>query len=121
MTVFTEGQHAGEFIVSEANGTLSREIGTLITGQTLKAGTVLGTITLSGKWTQYDQDGTDGSEVATGILFGNTDATSADHPCVGIVRMAEVNGAELVWPADIDAAEKTAAIAQLAALGLIVR
>jgi len=121
MTVLTETQHAAGFLVSEANGTLSREIGTLITGQDLEAGTVLGAITASGKWTQFNQDGADGSETAAGVLLANTDATSADQPCVAIVRQAEVNAAELVWPADIEAGEKTAAIAQLAARGIIVR
>jgi len=32
MTVYTEGRHAAEHIVSEANGTRSRETGTLLTG-----------------------------------------------------------------------------------------
>lgn len=39
----TETMHAGGFIASEANGTLSREIGTIASGQgVLLAGTVLG-------------------------------------------------------------------------------
>lgn len=43
-TVFTEGRYAGEYIVSEAEGTRSRDVITLITGQNLGAGTVLGKI-----------------------------------------------------------------------------
>ena len=45
MTTLTEGQHAGEFIVSEANKTRSREAVTVLSGQTLVAGAVLGQIT----------------------------------------------------------------------------
>lgn len=41
----TETTHAGGFILSEANGNLSRENGILITGQNLNAGAVLGQIT----------------------------------------------------------------------------
>lgn len=43
-TVFTEGRYAGEHIVSEAEGTRSRDVITLVTGQNLGAGTVLGKI-----------------------------------------------------------------------------
>lgn len=46
MTTLTEGQHAGEFIVSEAPGRRSREKVTVISGQNLKAGAVLGQITI---------------------------------------------------------------------------
>ena len=75
----------------------------------------------SGKYVAYNQDGVNGSEVAAGILYDNVDATTADVEAVAYVRDCEANGAELTWPSDIDAGEKTAAIAQLAALGIIVR
>jgi hypothetical protein len=42
---FTETTHAGGFILSEANGNKSRENGTLLSGQNLAAGAVLGRIT----------------------------------------------------------------------------
>jgi len=45
MATLTEGQHAGEFLVSEANGRRSRETITVASGQDLSAGTVLGKIT----------------------------------------------------------------------------
>jgi len=75
----------------------------------------------SDKYVTYNQDGVDGSELAAGILYDNVNATAADVEAVVYVRDCEVNGSELTWPADIDAGEKTAAIAQLAALGIIVR
>lgn len=43
MTTLTEGQHAGEFIVSE-EGTRSREAVTVLSGQDLSAGAVLGKV-----------------------------------------------------------------------------
>jgi len=43
MTVLTEKRHAGGYLVSEANGMQSREVGT-ITGGSFEAGTVLGKI-----------------------------------------------------------------------------
>jgi hypothetical protein len=44
MTAFTEGNHAGEHIVSEAAGSRSREAITIASGQNLTAGTVLGRV-----------------------------------------------------------------------------
>lgn len=46
MVVLTEGQHAGEFIVSEANGWRSRDRVTVLSGQNLKAGAVIGVVAL---------------------------------------------------------------------------
>ena len=44
MSELTEGQNKAEFIVTEANGTLSRETITVLQGQVLKAGHVLGKV-----------------------------------------------------------------------------
>lgn len=48
MSSLTEKLHASGFILSEGEGNISRDNGTLITGQNLGAGTVLGKITLAG-------------------------------------------------------------------------
>lgn len=44
MTVLHEGQHTGEFIVTEANGSLSRDAVTVLSGQNLQPGHVLGKV-----------------------------------------------------------------------------
>lgn len=75
----------------------------------------------SGKWTQFNQDASTGAQQAVGILFDDVDATTADTPALVIVRQAEVIGSKLIWPSDIDAGEKTAALAHLAAIGIVVR
>lgn len=46
MPTLTETLHAASFIASEANGTLSREKVTILSGQDLLAGTVLGKVAL---------------------------------------------------------------------------
>lgn len=46
MTELTESQHKAEFLVTEANGSLSRETVTVLSGQTLKPGHVLGKVTV---------------------------------------------------------------------------
>ena len=45
MTILNESLYPLEFIVSEAAGTRSRDTATLVSGQDLDAGTVLGKIT----------------------------------------------------------------------------
>lgn len=119
MATLTEGRHPAECLISEANGCRSRDTGTLILGQNLKAGTVLGKITASDKLTQYDSTAGDGSETVFGILFDNVDATNADVTgVVVIVRDAEVHQFALEW---IDAANETAGLPQLESLGIIGR
>lgn len=44
MTELTEGQHKAEFLVTEANGSLSREAITVVSGQNLQPGHVLGKV-----------------------------------------------------------------------------
>jgi Bacteriophage lambda head decoration protein D len=63
----------------------------------------------------------DGSEAAAGILYDAVDASAADAEGVAIVRLAEVNAAELVWPDGITAPQQTTALGELAALNIIAR
>lgn len=70
----------------------------------------------------FNQDGTDGSEVARAIaLYGITTPADATGKISIIARDAEVTAACLQWPADIEAAEKADAIQALAEAGIIVR
>jgi hypothetical protein len=95
MPVLTEGKHPGEFIASEGNGDISRDLITLIAGQNLNGGAVLGLITASGKYTAVAPAAADGSQTGAALLYANTNATSADTLCVAVVRTATVNGQEL--------------------------
>lgn len=123
MTVLTEGRHPGEFLMSEAKGQRSRGNITVASGAGIIApGTVLGKITASGKYVASAVGAADGSQTAVAVALYGCDATSADADIAAIVRSAEVNGNVLTYHADRDqAAEKTAANADLAAAGIIVR
>lgn len=99
----TEQARTGEFIVSEANGTLSRSSIVIVSGQDLAAGTVLGKITASGKYKAYSNAAGDGSETAAGILYAAVDASAADTKGVMIDYHAEVAEDSLTG---IDAAGK---------------
>lgn len=215
MTTFTEGTHAGEHIISEASGTRSRDVVTLLTGNNLAAGTVLGkaslgaattsgagntgngtitmdattpvaasaklgiytatctvaaanggtfrvedpdgfvlgdvavggtfnddikfviadgatdfivgdrfTITIaagSGKYGALNLAAVNGMATAVAVMYDAVDASAADKPAVVTSRDSEVAASKLTWPAGITNDQKTAALAQLAAAGIIAR
>lgn len=121
MTPYTEGMHAGEFVLSEANGTRSREeIVVTQAGAALSAGQVLGRITASGKYVPRVTTNSNGSEVAAAILYGNLPAATGDVAAVGFVRDCEVDG-NVLTGYGADATAKAVTKAQLAAVGIIVR
>jgi hypothetical protein len=121
MPELQEGRYAGEFVVSEGNGSISRETITVLSGQTLEAAAVLGKVTASGKYKALDPAAVDGSEAAAGILYDAVDSSVADAEGVAIVRLAEVNAAELVWPTGITSPQQATALGELAALNIIAR
>lgn len=114
--MLTEPTRAGEFLLAEANGTISRESIVVSSGQgALPAGQVLGKITATGEYGVYDNDDTTtGLGTAAGILYAPVDATSADQPAVLIARHAEVVEDALTG---LDAPAKT----DLTALQIIFR
>lgn len=123
MPVLNEGRHPGEFIVSEANRSLSRDTITIASGAGIvKPGTVLGKVTASGKFVPSPATGSDGSQVGSAINIYEVDATSSDMKVAAIVRVAEVNGGELEFHASVnDDAKKAAKRAQLLAVDIVSR
>ena len=118
MATLTEGKHTGEFIGELALGAgYHIDNVTVLSGQDLVAGAVLGKITASGKYVAYDNAGTDdGRRTAAGILFGAVDASGGDVVGQALLRgPAIVNRRDLTWAAGVDATEQAAAIAQLLA------
>lgn len=122
MTVFHEARHAGEFILSEANGHRSRENVTIAAEQDVAAGAVLGKVTASGQFVPLDPSAEDGSEEAAAIAIYKAKTGEGETVDIAaIVRDAEVNGHILTWPEGISEPDTAAAVAELAALGVIVR
>lgn len=90
-----EGKHTGEFLLSEGNGSISREqILIDSTAGALVPGTVLGKLT-AGDHVAYNNAGTDGEQVAVGILYAAVADAAVDQKAVMIARHAEVIEAEL--------------------------
>ena len=127
MTVFTEGRHAAEFILSEANGQSSRENGTVASGEILAAGQVVQFDT--GKLVAFDGATNSAGDLvveAAGILIEPIDAsatgTNADTPAAYSARDAEANDNLLTFPEETSGGNEHAnAVASLALLGILVR
>jgi hypothetical protein len=76
----------------------------------------------SGKWVQIDFAGTNGTDVAAGVLVDDVTAPDGtDAYGVAVVRDAITAKSLLVWPAGATSDQKAAALAQLGALGIISR
>lgn len=120
--VFTEPMNLGDLLKYEAPNLYSRDRVTVASGQSLPLGAVVGTVTVSGKYKQFDPSADDGTQVAAGVLLQACDAglTDRDDGLV-VARHAIVAHHALVWPASITDAEKSVAIAQIKALGILVR
>lgn len=123
MSVLTEGNYLGDWLLDEFGApNFCREEVTIVSGQNLKTGTVLGKITASGKYAAYDNTASDGRETAAGVLIGDVDASGGDKKGVALLRgPAVISKAGLTWHANNDAAAKTAGLADLLALNIVAR
>lgn len=121
MATLTESKHTGEFMGELALGeSYHVDEVTVLSGQNLVAGTVVGRVTASGKYVAYDNAGTDdGRRTVAGIIVPDCDASAADATSRVLVRgPAMVNKNDLTWAAGIDAGEQATAIAALLTLGI---
>ncbi len=97
-----EPVHAGEFLLSEGQGKISREAINVAAGSALMAGQVLGLVTATGEFTAYDPTAEDGSERAVCILFASLGQSEIARRGRAVVRLAEVAHA-LLTGVDSDA------------------
>jgi len=102
MTIKQEPIHAGEFLLSEGAGNISRETINVAAGPALWPGQVLGLITASGEFAAYDPTAEDGSEKAVAILFGPLGESDIVRRGRAVVRLAEVSEVHLTG-LDLDA------------------
>ena len=112
----TEGKHTAEFLLSEGNGSISREQGVLRSESgALAAGTLLGRVWETGELSAYDSShDPEGVAIVVGVLYANAADSTADQKVTYIARYAEVIGSELTG---LDAP----GLSQMAGLGIVVR
>ena len=105
------------------NRSYSREAITVAAGAgDLKIGSVLGKLNAGGKYKLHVNGAKDGTGTASAVLITPVDATDEDREAVAVVRHAEVSIQGLAFDDSVDTPQKrNAAIANLAAAGIIVR
>lgn len=82
----TEGTHTPDAIIAgNAHLLVGRQV-TILSGQNLKRGAVLGKITASGKYTLSASGASDGSQTPDLILAQDVDASAADKPALAYAR-----------------------------------
>lgn len=95
MTILKEPIHAGEFLLSEGAGQISREAINIAAGPALYPGQILGLVTATGEFAPYNPAGEDGTENAACILFGPLGESDVTRRGRAVVRLAEVSEAHL--------------------------
>lgn len=111
----TESIRAGEFLLAEANGSISREeIDIAASSGDMVAGTLLGKVTASGEYAPYNDGAADGTETAAAILYASVADSASVQSAVGVARHAEVIGSMLTG-------NDANGTADLAALDILVR
>ena len=90
-----ESMHAGEFVLSEGAGNISREAINVAAGAALEPGQILGLVTLTGEFAPYKPTAEDGTENAIAILYGPLGESDVPRRGRAIVRLAEVSEAHL--------------------------
>lgn len=120
MTPIVEGVHSGEWLISDGDGQISRDVGivTTVVDTAIKNGTVLGQITASKKYVPHNNGASDGSQIAAAILLYDIPAgAGGDVKATLYTRHSEVWGAMLNQGAGVGADVVT----ELAAKNIIVR
>lgn len=79
------------------------------------------TFTITVGMQEYDDAGSDGQQVAYGVLYDAVDASAAVKDAVAIMRDAEIEKTGLQWGTGIDAGEQAGAYSDLAKRGIIAR
>ncbi|WP_447578296.1 head decoration protein [Achromobacter kerstersii] len=91
MNILQEKPRTAEFLLSEGSGEISREKITLAATSTgYPSGQILGVITASKHYANYDPAATDGTEKAACVLYGAAEASDTPQSATGIVRLAEI-------------------------------
>ncbi len=129
----TEPIREGDVVLWEQEHEFGRETKTLIKGLVYKVGMVVGKITSGGKFTEYNNGLSDGTEAAAGVLVAlpngsaeadtTTGPNGSDADVTGVVLTkgpAVIKRQDLIYEGTMDAADKTAAEADLLLLDIKV-
>ena len=122
MPAIHETLNLGDLLKFEESHLYSRDQVTVLAGEVLPIGAVVGQVSVTGKVKGLDPGANDGSEIVVGVLIAPQDALSGDQTDgLIITRHAIVSDHALTWPQGITPLQKATAIHQLKALGILVR
>ena len=121
MTVAIEQNNLGDLLKFEAPNLYSREEITVAQGQKLALGAIIGQDSETDLIKVLNPAATDGTQNALGALIAEVDATSGNTKAVIVTRDAILADHAVIWPSAITLEQKTAAIKQLEARGVIIR
>ena len=111
-----------EVLKYEVDPNYSRDTGTALAGEAFELGQVVSKVTATGKLVVFDPAVVDGSEKIVGVALNEVEAGAADVEGVPYsARISTLSASGLRWPAGLSAPQLAAGLAQLAALGLVVR
>jgi len=121
MTVAIEQNNLGDLLKFEAPNLYSREEITVAQGQKLALGAIIAQDSETDLIKALNPAATDGTQNALGALIAEVDATSGNTKAVIVTRDAILADHAVIWPSAITLEQKTAAIKQLEARGVIIR
>jgi hypothetical protein len=113
----------GDTITGATSTSTARVVAVTLSTGTWAGGDAAGTLTLDTRngALQAENLNVGGNTNVATIGGDSTAVAAADIGGVAIVRNAEIVSSELTWPSGATAAQKAAALVQLAALGIVVR
>jgi Bacteriophage lambda head decoration protein D len=122
MPVLHEPMTLGDLLKYEAPNLYSRDEVVVASNQTLALGAVVGRVTATREIVALDPTASDGRETVAGVLIeAVVTAATERRRSVIVARHATVFGGALVLPTSLTSEQTAAALAQLAALGVLVR
>ena len=123
MPVLTQPPSMGDALKYELNPNYTRETVTLAEGTEYPPGAVLGRVTVSGQYTFASHGGSDGAELAAGILLYPVDTRLAEATGILLARGPAILSRDaLFYDGSVDDAAKIAAThVELTALGIVIR
>lgn len=113
----------GDTVTGATSGATARVVAVSLSGGTWAGGDAAGTLTVDTHTGTFQAENLNvGANLNVATIAGAMSATAAtDQPGVAIVRDAEIVSDYLEWPSGTTAAQKTAALAQLATAGIVTR
>lgn len=112
----------GDKVTGATGGATAQVVSVTVSGGTWAGGDAEGTLILDNQVGTFASENLDvGTNANVATVGGDSAAYGPDTEGAAIVRDAVVDGTALVWPSGITAAQKTAALNQLAEKAVVVR